>query len=70
MQKYFTMWGHKLYPLNGEEHPAETPYYLASEVDALIAAYRSALDSVIDCTSTDGNLCKECRKEVIAVLEL
>ena len=37
VQKYFTKWGHNLYPLDGEQHPNEVGYYLANEADAHIA---------------------------------
>lgn len=44
MQKYFTKWGHNLYPLDGEQHPNEVGYYLASDVDARIAEMRKAFE--------------------------
>jgi hypothetical protein len=43
MQKYFTKWGHNLYPLNGEQHPNEVGYYLASDADVRIKELETAL---------------------------
>jgi hypothetical protein len=45
MQKYFTQWGHHLYPLDGEQHPNEQGYYRVEDADARITELERALDS-------------------------
>jgi hypothetical protein len=43
MQKYFTQWGHHLYPLDGEQHPNEQGYYRVEDADTRISELERAL---------------------------